>query len=233
MAASGGYYMACAADKVVAEPTSIVGSIGVVGGKLALGKALEELGVHAETVAASPDPKKAARATYMSALSAWDEPTRARILAQMKSIYDLFVKRIAEGRAMPVEKVEASAEGRIFAGIEAKDRGLVDAVGGFEDALKLALDLAKLPADTPVDLVEDSPTLFDLFGVEPGVEPQDEEDALDGASRAAMARRAAVAEIMPDLPGIGPELRAFLGTMAPLLEGERTLAAMPFALTIR
>ncbi|HZF48008.1 MAG TPA: signal peptide peptidase SppA [Polyangiaceae bacterium] len=233
MAASGGYYMACAADKVVVEPTSIVGSIGVVGGKLALGRALEELGVHAETVAASPDPKKAARATYMSALSAWDEPTRARILAQMKSIYDLFVKRIAEGRAMPVEKVEASAEGRIFAGVEAKDRGLVDAIGGFEDALKLALDLAKLPADTPVDLIEDSPTLFDLFGVEPGVEPQDEEDALDGASRAAMARRAAVAELMPDLPGIGPELRVFLGTMAPLLEGERTLAAMPFALTVR
>jgi protease-4 len=221
--------MACAADKVVAEPTSIVGSIGVVGGKLALGKALEELGVHAETVAASPDPKKAARATYMSVLSAWDEPTRAKIHAQMKAIYDLFVKRIAEGRAMPVEKVEASAEGRIFAGVEAKDRGLVDAIGGFEDALKLALDLAKLPADTPVDLIEDSPTLFDLFGVE----PQDEEDALDGASRAAMARRAAVAELMPDLPGIGPELRVFLGTMAPLLEGERTLAAMPFALTVR
>jgi protease-4 len=227
MAASGGYYMACAADKVVAEPTSIVGSIGVVGGKLALGKALEELGVHAETVAASPDPKKAARATYMSVLSAWDEPTKARVFAQMKSIYDLFVKRIAEGRAMPVDKVEASAEGRIFGGVEAKDRGLVDAIGGFEDALKLALDLAKLPSDTPVDLVGDSPALFDLLGV--GSEDED-----GGASgRAAMARRAALAELMPQIPELGPELQGFLGTMAPLLAGERTLAAMPFSLTIR
>lgn len=229
MAASGGYYLACAADKVVAEPTSIVGSIGVVGGKFALGKALEELGVHAETVAASPDPKKAARATYMSALTPWDEPTRAKILAQMQAIYGLFVKRIAEGRAMPVEKVEASAEGRIFAGIEAKDRGLVDSVGGFEDALSVALDLAKLPDDTPVDLVGEAPALFDLLGVE----PQDEE-AWDGASsRAALARRAALAEVMPELPQLAPELQAFFGTMAPLLAGERTLAAMPFALTIR
>jgi len=225
MAASGGYYMACAADKVVAESTSIVGSIGVVGGKFALGKALEELGVHAETVSASPDPKKAARATYMSALTPWDEPTRVKIHAQMKAIYDLFVKRIAEGRAMPLEKVEASAEGRIFGGVEAKDRGLVDSIGGFEEALKVALDLAKLPADTPVDLVGDSPALFDLLGVA----PQDEEAS---ASRQA-ARRAALAEILPEFPQLAPELQAFFGTMAPLLAGERTLAAMPFALTIR
>jgi protease-4 len=225
MAASGGYYMACAADKVVAESTSIVGSIGVVGGKFALGKALEELGVHAETVSASPDPKKAARATYMSALSPWDEPTRVKIHAQMKAIYDLFVKRIAEGRAMPLEKVEASAEGRIFGGVEAKDRGLVDSIGGFEEALKVALDLAKLPADTPVDLVGDSPALFDLLGVD----PQDEEAS---ASRQA-ARRAALAEILPEFPQLAPELQAFFGTLAPLLAGERTLAAMPFALTIR
>lgn len=147
----------------------------------------------------------------------------------MQAIYGLFVKRIAEGRAMPVEKVEASAEGRIFAGIEAKDRGLVDSVGGFEDALSVALDLAKLPDDTPVDLVGEAPALFDLLGVE----PQDEE-AWDGASsRAALARRAALAEVMPELPQLAPELQAFFGTMAPLLAGERTLAAMPFALTIR
>lgn len=229
MAASGGYYMACAADKVVAEPTSIVGSIGVVGGKLAVGKALEEIGVHAETVAASPDPKKAARATYMSALTPWDEPTRVKIHAQMKSIYDLFLKRIAEGRAMPVEKIEGSAEGRIFGGVEAKDRGLVDEVGGFQDALELALALAKLPADTPVDLVGDSPALFDILGVE----PQDEEARGEASERAAAVRRAAMAELAPELPKLGPEVQVFLGTMAPLLAGERALAAMPFSLTVR
>jgi protease-4 len=228
MAASGGYYLACAGNKIVAEPTSIVGSIGVVGGKLAVGKALEEIGVHAETVAASPDPKKAARATYMSPFSRWDEPTRAKVLTSMTAIYDLFLRRIAEGRGVPIEKVQASAEGRIFGGVEAKDRGLIDELGGFHEALKLALDLAKLPDDAPVDVLTDTPGLFDLLGVQ-----EDEEDVARAPGIAIGAQRAALAGLVPSVHELSPELGTFLGTMAPLLAGERALAAMPFALTIR
>lgn len=229
MAASGGYYLACAATKIVAEPTSIVGSIGVVGGKLALGSSLEEIGVHAETVAAATDPTRAARATYMSALTPWDEPTRAKVLDGMKAIYNLFVQRISEGRGMPAEKVAESAEGRIFGGAEAKERGLVDQLGGFQDALKLATELAKLPDDAPVDILTESSGFFDLFGVEEG-EDDASARADDVASR---ARRAAAEALLPSVRALGPEVTMFLGSLSPLVSGERALTAVPFALTVK
>ena len=79
MAASGGYYLSCAGTKIVAEPTSIVGSIGVVGGKLAIGRALDEIGVHAETIAAAPDPEQArpAPATSRCSRPGTTRPARA------------------------------------------------------------------------------------------------------------------------------------------------------------
>jgi protease-4 len=113
MAASGGYYMACAADRIIAEPTSIVGSIGVFGGKIVLSSALEEVGVHTETFPASPEPGAAARAAAQSPFSAWDDATRERIRAEMQSVYDLFITRVSDSRKMPREKVEEHAQGRI------------------------------------------------------------------------------------------------------------------------
>src|SRR5690606_31529543 len=76
VAASGGYYMACAASRVLAERTTILGSIGVVGGKIAFGSALDQVGVSGVTVPASPEPGAAERASYLSPLTEWDEPTR-------------------------------------------------------------------------------------------------------------------------------------------------------------
>jgi len=219
MAASGGYYLSCAGTKILAEPTAIVGSIGVVGGKLAVGKSLEEIGVHAETIAANPDPIKAARAAWMSPFTPWDDPTRQRMLSSMTAIYDLFLKRIAEGRGQPVEKIAPSAEGRIFGGVEAKERGLVDELGGLDDALKLALDLAKLPADAPIDVVGDSSGLIELIGGN-----DDAESAL---------ARSAERVLVPEWLTGTPELGAFIGSAAPLVTGEKTLAALPFALLLR
>ena len=90
--------VAATASKIVAEPTSLIGSIGVVGGKLAVGKALEELGVHAETIAATPDPARAARSSYLSPFTPWDASTREKVRASMTSVYDLFLLRVATGR---------------------------------------------------------------------------------------------------------------------------------------
>jgi protease-4 len=231
MAASGGYYLSCAANKIVVEPTSIVGSIGVVGGKLAVGRALDEVGVHAETIAAAPDPGKAARASYMSAITPWDDPTREKVRASMQAIYDLFVKRIAEGRGATVEQIAPSAEGRIFGGVEAKERGLVDEIGGLSEALDLAIKLAGLPKDAPVDVVGHESALFDLLDESDGAagsEAAAGEAALAGARQA--AREAALpAAFREMLPGAS----AFVGSLAPLLAGERTLCAMPFGLTVR
>jgi protease-4 len=231
MAASGGYYLSCAATKIVAEPTSIVGSIGVVGGKLAIGKALEEVGVHAETIAVAPDPVKASRAGYLSTFTPWDDPTRARVLASMKSIYDLFVHRVAEGRGTTVEAVGPSAEGRIFGGVEAKERGLVDQIGGVSDAIDLALSLASLPKDTPVDVVDEEGGLLGLLDEREGAASG---EAAAGDRLPAGARNIVRELVIPRgwddvLPGIG----AFVGSLSPLVGGERALAALPFGVVLR
>jgi protease-4 len=232
MAASGGYYLSCAGTKIIAEPTSIVGSIGVVGGKLALGKALDDFGVHGEIIPAAPDPTKAARAGYNSSFAGWDDPTRARVLTSMTAIYDLFLRRIAEGRGVSVEAIAPSAEGRIFGGIEAKERGLVDAMGGLSEAIDLALELATLPKDTPVEIVDDEPGLLEMLAEREG------EGAAAGEAPAkavaATAREAARAVALPAgwaaaLPGAA----AFVGSLGPLVGGERALAAMPYSITVR
>ena len=228
MAASGGYYLSCAGTKIVAEPTSIVGSIGVVSGKLAFGKALDEIGVHAETIAAAPDPQKAARSGYLSSFTPWDDATRERVLTSMRAIYDLFVQRVAEGRGVTVAAVGPSAEGRIFGGIEAKEHGLVDVIGGLSEAIDLALELAALPRDTPVEVLdEDSSLIEQLLG-------EGDASASSEARVEAGARQAARAALVPPEWGTAlPGASAFVGSLAPLLAGERALAAMPYGLSIK
>src|SRR5262249_14098673 len=125
--------------------------------------ALEQLGVHVESVSGAPDLAKARRATYGSSLTTWDEATHDRVRKSMQDMYDLFLKRVAEGRGKPVEGIAPSAEGRIFSGAEAKERGLCDELGGLDDAIRAALELAKLPDDTPVELVAEHSTIFDIF----------------------------------------------------------------------
>ena len=233
MAASGGYYLACAGTKVVAEPTSIIGSIGVVGGKLAVGKALADLGINAEVVAANPDPQRANRAAYGSAATPWDEPTRTRVLASMQAVYDLFLQRISTGRGAPVESIAPSAEGRLFGGQEAKERGLVDELGGLDDAVKLAVALAKLPEDVPVDIEQDDAGLLELLaGAEQEAGGADESRARAEALEA-RARRAAAAALTPEWLGVAPEVGTFVGSIAPLLAGERALAVPPFVVVVR
>jgi protease-4 len=228
MAASGGYYLSSAATKILAEPTSIVGSIGVVGGKLALGDTLEQIGVHVETVAAAPDPAKAARATYMSPFSPWDEATKGRVLASMTAVYDLFLARVAEGRGVPVARVSPSAEGQVFGGAEAKERGLVDELGGLADALQLARELAKLPADAPLEVVGDQAPLLDLLDADPDDDAESARLAI-----AERARRAAVEAVSEPWRAMLPEIETFVATARPILDGERALVALPFVLSVR
>jgi len=225
MAASGGYYIASTASVIYADPASIVGSIGVVGGKVAVGDALERLGVHTETFPAKVgDPRALNRAAYQSPLLAWDDATKARVLESMTGIYELFLARVAEGRNIPVEKVAASAEGRIFSGAEGKRRGLVDEVGGLSAAIAKARELAKLRDDALVGVLDHKPTFLDaLGGQDPGAS---EELAAAPAPWSPPTARDVVARIAPDLV-------PFVASIAPIVQGERTLAAIPYALVVR
>jgi len=223
MAASGGYYIACAAHSIFAERTSIVGSIGVFGGKVNVAPALDQFGVHAETFAASPEPGAGERAAFNSPLISWDDATRERVRAQMQSIYDLFIARVAHGRKMPVDKVLASAEGHIWSGDQGKERGLVDQIGGLSDALAAARKAAHLEADAPVTVEGGREGLLDslLLG----------DDASDADAQAAFERLSAApaTRLLSEVP---PQLRVFVSGLSPLSEREHVAVALPYGLLI-
>lgn len=222
MAASGGYYVACAAQRLFAEQTSIVGSIGVFGGKIVFGPALAEFGINAVTFPASPEPGAAERAAYASPFTPWDDATKERVLAQMQSIYDLFVERVAESRKLPLEKVRKAAEGRIWSGAQGLEHGLVDEIGGLSKAIAEARKLAGLGEDAPVSVEGGAESLLELLLLG--------EDASETQVREALARFAARRpSLLSELP---EQVRPFAATLAPLLSGEHVLAALPFALTV-
>jgi len=226
MAASGGYYLASTGAVIFADATSIVGSIGVVGGKISGGRLLERLGVHAETFPAKTgDPLAAARAASESVLSPWDDATRDRVFETMTGIYGLFLARVAEGRNIPVDKVAASAEGRIFSGRDGKGRGLVDELGGLREAIGRARSMAGLAADAEVDVAgQPGGLLRTLTG--------DEQAQAPATSLGEIGAR--VAGTLGDaVQGAAPEVRPFAASLLPLASGEHTLCALPFALTVR
>lgn len=223
MAASGGYYLASTGTVIFADATSIVGSIGVVGGKIGVGDALEKIGVHVVTFPADKGNERAAhRAAASSPLVGWDDETRARVFESMTAIYDLFLRRVSEGRKMPVEKVAASAEGRIFTGREGKARGLVDELGGLSMAIAKARELAKVADDAAVVVMENKPKLFDALGGGGGQQ---------GESAGPLSSRAP--SIIDLLARAAPDLVPFVEGLGPLAEGERGVTALPYALKIR
>ena len=130
---------------------------------------------------------------------------------------------------MPVEKVAESAEGRIFGGVEAKDRGLVDQLGGLADAVTLARQLAHLPNDAPAEVVGEGSGLLELLEASENGEAG--AAAPEGAAK--VARQVALDALLPEFGALMPEVARYMGSMAPLLSGERTLTAMPFGLIVR
>ena len=147
VAASGGYYIAAPADVVVAQPGTLTGSIGVVGGKFALEGTLEKLGINVETVA------DGAMAEMNSPFSPFSDETRTRVQEQIDATYETFLQRVADGREMSRDDVHAIAQGRVWTGRQAKDRGLVDELGGLMRALELAKEQAGIDADQEVTVV--------------------------------------------------------------------------------
>ncbi|MDB4944966.1 MAG: Protease [Labilithrix sp.] len=229
MAASGGMYLASAGDFIFAEPMSMVGSIGVVGGKVSVGDALERFGIHAETFAANTQREGAgARAAHESLFSKWDEPTRQRMREGMTSVYELFLARVSEGRStrgrtISREKVAESAEGKVFGGLEGKKRGLVDEIGGLTAAIAKARELAKLPDAARVAVIGQKPTL--LEALEPG----------GGQAPESRVQAAALPSPMTVLERLAPDAVPFVSSMAPLVDSprERVLVAVPFAVTVK
>ena len=147
VAASGGYYVAMAADVILANPGTITGSIGVVTGKLVARELKDRLGVGSDSVRTNIN------ADAWSLTTPFTPEQHAMVEAEADLFYDDFVSRVAEARRMTVAEVDAIARGRIWTGADAHERGLVDELGGMRDAVRRAKVLAGLDADTEVSLV--------------------------------------------------------------------------------
>ena len=138
MAASGGYYIACNANSIVAQPTTITGSIGIFGMIPNLEGTTNKIGVHTETV------KTNEFADFGNLTRPFNERERELMQNYVEAGYDLFLTRCAEGRNMDKETLAQYAEGRVWTGNQAKEIGLVDELGGLEEAIEIAADMANL-----------------------------------------------------------------------------------------
>lgn len=138
-AASGGYYIACMADAIVAQPTTLTGSIGIFGMVPDLSGMMGKIGVNYDGVGTN---KRSAMEASM--LMGMNEETRELIQAHVNRGYELFVKRCADGRAVGVDDIKSIAEGRVWTGVAAIENGLVDTLGGIQDAINIAAEMAGL-----------------------------------------------------------------------------------------
>lgn len=136
-AASGGYYIAANADRIFAEPNTITGSIGVFGMLPNMNQLGKNIGINAEQV------QTHANASGYSVFEPIDENFKGYILESIEKTYATFLKRVADGRKMTTTQVDSIAQGRVWTGIDAHKLGLVDEIGGLEDAIKYAAKLGK------------------------------------------------------------------------------------------
>lgn len=210
IAASGGYYVASAADKILAPEGAIVGSIGVVGGKIAVGELAERSGIHLQVL------RRGAHSAWTSPASPFSDSERQVLRRAMQGTYDRFLRRIETGRGLDSAALAPLAEGRIWSGKRAVENGLVDEVGTLFEAMRQARELGKIDENAPIETwpSEMSPldALAEAFGE--GTEDQARKLAFDLAS-----------SLIPFSEG------ALTAPM--MLTEERTLIFTPFVLHIQ
>lgn len=161
MAASGGYYIACGAQKIYAEPTTITGSIGVFGTIPNVSGLVDDIGINAEQVSTNK------QAMGYSAYEPMTHDFYNERKEGVELVYTTFLNRVAEGRGMTVEEVDAIAQGRVWTGKEALENGLVDALGSLDDAIKEAAELAGLVEYRTTDYPRYKKELEDSFSLFP------------------------------------------------------------------
>jgi protease-4 len=158
VAASGGYYIACAADKIFAYPNTITGSIGVFGIIPNLkGMFNKNLGITFDEVKTNP------YADYIPVTRPMSDAEKMIITHNIESIYGTFTKHVSEGRKMTVAQIDSIGQGRVWSGVDAKRIGLVDEFGGLTDAIKEAAKMAKLKDFSTLELPEQKDTFEQLM----------------------------------------------------------------------
>ena len=157
-AASGGYYIACNANKIYAEANTITGSIGVFGMLPNITELSQRMGINAEYVTTHD------KSTGYSLFRPLDETNREIIQESIERVYSTFVNRVATGRKMTFEQVDEIAQGRVWTGEQAVKIGLVDEIGGIDEAIKHAASLAKVDDYRTQNFPEYDKTFSDMLG---------------------------------------------------------------------
>ena len=157
VAASGGYWMAMAADEVWASPATITGSIGVFGMLPTFGATLDKIGVHTDGFGT----------TAMAGKLRLDMPLDAGVARVIQSsterIYQQFINLVSKARGKPVEEIDEMAQGRVWSGQQAADRGLIDKTGTFQDAIKASARIAGLGDNYQIEWIEPEQSALDKF----------------------------------------------------------------------
>ena len=221
VAASGGYYIAMGANRIIAQPGTLTGSIGVVGGKPDLAGLYDMLGVRKESI------QRGAYAGLMSETGGFSEMERGAVERMMRHTYDDFVAKAAAGRGKTPEQMDELAQGRVWTGQRAKDAGLVDELGGMGRAIDEVKNLLGMKPDEKVALVA-YPKEVGLMEVLRKALGRDVTAGLGNTPLPALT--AAASPLLPDaLAGVLATAR----TTARMLERERVLMVMPFVPVIR
>jgi protease-4 len=216
VAASGGYYISMAARKIYADPGTLTGSIGVVGGKIALGGTFNKVGIKTEVIS------RGANAGILSTEKPFSESEKKAMTALMKDVYDQFVDKALEGRKKAGKKMTRDqlvdlAGGRVWTGRQAKENGLIDELGSLEDAIAAARALTDLPADKEPELL--------LLPKSRGFLDALIEDKLGSRAPALQLR-----SLLRDMPELQRQLRTVDGLMQ--LRGEPAWLTMPYHVEI-
>jgi protease-4 len=224
LAASGGYYMAMGADTLVADRSTLTGSIGVIGGTFNLGGLYEKLGMNVEVLS------RGQNAQFQSTLRDFTPAERERYRTEMFEEYRTYVGIVAENRGARAEQIDSVARGRVWTGSLARERGLVDIEGGLETAIDVAKEMAGLDADQEVrvDIFPRIKRTFVQEFVNRGVEDED----LGAVARARARAQSPALAVAPWLAGVmKPELE-LVGALLRLRGGGK-LAVLPFRIRIR
>ena len=147
VAGSGGYYISMAARHIISQPSTITGSIGVIFGKFDMAGLYEWLGITIDQVKTSPN------ADIFSSLTSLTDDQRQRVESWMATIYETFVQKAADGRSQTFQELEPRARGRIYTGVQARDIGLVDELGGLPEAMDQMKQVLGLEEDEDIELV--------------------------------------------------------------------------------
>lgn len=231
VAASGGYYMAMACDTIIAHPATITGSIGVVLAIPNVSGTMDKLGLSADTI------NLGSNSQFMNGMFPFDDKSKEKLYQLSKSIYDRFLTRAAESRNMTYDNLRQYAKGRVWSGTDAKQRGLIDTLGGLETTIHMVKNRLGVPLDKKVyvryfpEKVDDLKTLLNMFGLG-DKNNEDNEGRINIAKMLGLTPQ----EFLNNWNALTPEMKRHLSYMLNLNQiaaRENSMVALPYLIDIK